>query len=102
MSLARFINDKILDPLIDAKVVAPNAERITELVTERVTEQVTERVTEQVTERVTEQVTERVTEQVTADNNEQWIGWLTRRDAALAQGLEFNEPRPDKINGSEP
>ena len=78
MSLARFINDKILDPLIDAKVVAPNAERITELVTER------------------------VTEQVTADNNEQWIGWLTRRDAALAQGLEFNEPRPDKINGSEP
>ena len=94
MSLARFINDKILDPLIDAKVVAPNAERITELVTERVTEQVTER--------VTEQVTERVTEQVTADNNEQWIGWLTRRDAALAQGLEFNEPRPDKNNGSEP
>ena len=82
MSLARFINDKILDPLIDAKVVAPNAERIAELVTER--------------------VTERVTEQVTADNNEQWIGWLTRRDAALAQGLEFNEPRPDKINGSEP
>ena len=94
MSLAQFINDKILDPLIDAKIVAPNAERISERVSERVTAQVTE----QVTERVTTQVTERVTAQVTARTNEQWVGWLARRDAALAQGLEFNEPRPDEAD----
>ena len=104
MSLSQFINEKILDPIIDAKIVAPNADkiraavaaRVTEEVTAQVTEEVTAQVTEEVTAQVTEEVTAQVTEEVTARTSEQWAAWIARRDEALAQGLEFNEPRPDQ------
>ncbi len=106
MSLSQFINEKILDPIIDAKIVAPNADkiraavaaRVTEEVTAQVTEEVTAQITEEVTAQVTEEVTAQVTEEVTARTGEQWVAWIARRDAALAQGLEFNEPRPDEVD----
>ena len=28
--------------------------------------------------------------------NKEWRAWLTRRDAALAQGQPFHEPAPDE------
>ena len=90
MSLSQFINEKILDPIIDARIVAPNADKIRAAVAARVTEEVTAQ--------VTEEVTAQVTEEVTARTGEQWVAWIARRDAALAQGLEFNEPRPDEVD----
>ena len=84
MSLSQFINEKILDPIIDAKIVAPNADKIRAAVAAR----------------VTEEVTAQVTEEVTARTSEQWAAWIARRDEALAQGLEFNEPRPDQTDGA--
>ena len=96
MSLSQFINEKILDPIIDAKIVAPNADKIRAAVAARVAEEVTAQVTEEVTAQVTEEVTAQVTEEVTARTSEQWAAWIARRDEALAQGLEFNEPRPDQ------
>ena len=90
MSLSQFINEKILDPIIDAKIVAPNADKIRAAVAARVAEEVTAQ--------VTEEVTAQVTEEVAARTGERWVAWIARRDAALAQGLEFNEPRPDEVD----
>ena len=85
MSLSRFINDKILDPIIEAKAVAPRIEH---------------RLAEARAKAWTEAWAEAQAETIDR-SNAQWAGWLARRDAALAQGLEFNEPRPDEINPSE-
>ena len=81
MALAQFINEKILDPIIEAKAVAPRlAARENELRAE---------------------VTAVVTAEVTAAVDERWAGWLARRDAALAEGRDFDEPRPDAGNRDE-
>ena len=77
MSLARFIEEKLIDPIWDAKIMTPALEK------------------------VRSETTAEVTAEVTARNNEQWASWLARRDAALAQGLEFNEPRPDEVDVSQ-
>ena len=112
MTLAQFINEKILDPIIEAKVVAPRLapredrlrEELTASVTAEVTEAVTASVTAEVTAtviaEVTASVTAEVTAVVTAEVDERWAGWLARRDAALAEGRDFNEPRPDAGNHS--
>ena len=33
-------------------------------------------------------------------NNKEWRDWLTRRDAALAQGQPFHEPAPDETSAT--
>ena len=74
MAIARFINDKILEPFVESKAIAPRmAVREAEL-----------------QERMQERMQTRI-----QDNNAQWAGWIERRDAAREQGREFNEPRPD-------
>lgn len=104
MTLAQFINEKILDPIIEAKVVAPRLapreERLREELTAAVTESVISEVTAAVTEAVTAEVTVAVTASVTAAVDERWAGWVARRDAALAEGRDFDEPRPDAGNHS--
>ena len=96
MTLAQFINEKILDPIIEAKVVAPRlAPR-----EERLREELTAAVTASVTAEVTAAVTAEVTATVIAEVDERWAGWLARRDAALAEGRDFDEPRPDVGNHS--
>ncbi len=92
MNIAQFINEKILDPIIEAKAVAPRlAARENELRAE---------VTAAVTSEVTAAVTAEVTAAVTSAVDERWAGWLARRDAALAEGRDFDEPRPDAVNHS--
>ena len=104
MNIAQFINEKILDPIIEAKAVAPRlAARENELraeVTAAVTAEVTAAVTSEVTAAVTSEVTAAVTSEVTAAVDERWAGWLARRDAALSEGRDFDEPRPDAVNHS--
>ena len=36
----------------------------------------------------------------TSTNNKEWRAWLTRRDAALAQGQPFHEPAPDETSAT--
>ena len=104
MTLAQFINEKILDPILEAKVVAPRLapreERLREELTAAVTAEVTAAVTASVTAEVTATVIAEVTASVTAEVDERWAGWLARRDAALAEGRDFDEPRPDADNHS--
>ena len=86
MSFSRFINDKILDPIIEAKAVAPRIEnRLAEARAE-----------------ATAEATAKATAEATAHTNELWANWVVRRDEALAQGREFNEPRPDAGSGYAP
>ena len=74
MAIARFINDKILEPYVESKAIAPRmAVREAEL-----------------QEKLQKKWQARI-----QDNDAQWAAWIERRDAALAQGQEFNEPRPD-------
>ena len=109
MALAQFINEKILDPIIEAKAVAPRLAarenelraEVTAAVTSEVTAAVTSEVTAAVTSEVTAAVTSEVTAAVTAAVDERWAGWLARRDAALAEGRDFDEPRPDAVNRDE-
>ena len=97
MGIVRYIDEKILIPFVEAKAVAPRLEtRLAEI-----TAEVTANVTAEVTDAITAAVTAEATAAVTARTDEQWADWLVRRDAALAQGLEFNEPRPDEISLSE-
>ena len=141
MTIARFINEKILDPFIEAKAIAPRmavreaemrareeelraqemqirerelqaqeAElraqemqvRAHELQVRSLELQVREEeLRAQETElqaRLTMERETRIAAEV-ARTDEQWAGWLARRDAALAQGQAFNEPRPDEVRG---
>ena len=87
MAIARFINDKILAPYVESKAIAPRmAVREAEL-QERLQEQWQAREAE-----LQEMWQARI-----QDNDAQWAGWLARRDAARALGLEFKEPRPDEV-----
>lgn len=78
MSISQFINDKILDPIIDAHIAYRTAERGRPFGINATSEIAIARI------------------------NEQWVDWVTRRDEALAQGREFNEPRPDEIEAPLP
>ena len=160
MTIARFINEKILDPFIEAKAIAPRmvareeelqarlrareeeiqaheeeirsqeaelraqelqvreAElrvkeeelRDQELQVRGLELQVREeelraqeaelqaRLTAEREARIAAEAQARLAAEV-ARNNERWAGWLARRDAALAQGQEFDEPRPDAVRG---
>lgn len=141
MTIARFINEKILDPFIEAKAIAPRMEAREEQMRAREAELRAQESQAQEDElRVREdelraqemqvrcqelqvlapelQVREeqlraqeselqarfaveqeaRLAAEV-ARNNQQWAGWLARRDAALGQGQEFDEPRPDEVRG---
>ena len=73
MSISQFIDKKIIDPIIDARIAARNAER----------------------NRLPIEVSS--IDDAIALNNEQWASWLIRRDEAIANNLEFNEPRPDEV-----
>ena len=127
MTIARFINEKILDPFIEAKAIAPRMVareeemrvreeelgareeelRVREELRAREDElrahelQVAElqaRLTVEREARIAAEAQARLAAEV-ARNNQQWAGWLARRDAALAQGQEFDEPRPDAVRG---
>ncbi len=108
MSLSQFINEKILDPIIEAKAVAPRLEhRLAEARAEAAAEaaEAAAEAAEAAAEAATEAAAEAATEaaaKATAHTNEQWANWVARRDEALAQGREFNEPRPDAGRGYRP
>ena len=66
-------------------------------------EKVRAEIAAEVTQTVTAEMVQMVNAEISAAttrNNEQWASWLARRDAALAQGLGFNEPRPDEVDVS--
>ena len=132
MNIVQFINEKILDPFIEAHAIAPRMAarekelqaRVAELREQALQAQEQELQAKEEELRVLElrvraqelQVREeelrtreaeaqarlvagsqaRFTAEV-ARNNEQWAAWLARRDAALAQGQPFDEPRPDGV-----
>ena len=73
MSISQFIDKKILDPIVDAHIARRTAERGRPFGVGGTSEAVIARM------------------------NERWASWVTRRDEALAQGREFNEPRPDEV-----
>ena len=87
MAISRFINDKILEPYVESKAIAPRlAVREAEL-EERWQEKW----------RAREAELQEMWQARIQDNDAQWAAWTARRDAALAQGREFKEPRPDEI-----
>ena len=89
MAIARFINDKILDPFIESQAIAPRmAVREAEL-QERLERELSEKLEQAL------QAHYNALQRQIQDNDAQWAAWTARRDAALAQGQEFNEPRPD-------
>ena len=116
MGIASYINDKILEPYVETHAIAPRiAAREAEL-QERLERDRQARETErrlQLQLREAElyakemQLQARTARLDAAEemhrriqiNNEMWNGWLARRDAARALGLEFKEPRPDQIIG---
>lgn len=112
MGIASFITDKILDPFIETHAIAPRmaareAERQERLEKERQARETELRLERQLREAklyAKEMELQARTARLDAAeemhrriqfNNEMWAGWIARRDAAMAQGLEFNEPRPD-------
>ena len=54
----------------------------------------------EITEAVRAEVIVAIRAVVKAEVDECWAGWLARRDAALAEGRDFDEPRPDAVNHS--
>ena len=92
MSLARFIEEKLIDPIWDAKIMTPALEKVRAEIAAEVTQTVTAEMVQMVNAEISA---------ATTRNNEQWASWLARRDAALDQGLEFNEPRPDEVDVSQ-
>ena len=96
MTLSQFINEKILDPIIEAKIAGPRlAAREQEqkkAIYDRIVAEVTAEVAATVRDKMRDEIAATVRDEVT----QQWAGWVARRDAALAQGLDFNEPRPDE------
>ena len=93
MTLSQFINEKILDPIIEAKIAGP---RLAEREQEQEKE-IYDRIVAEVTAAVRDEVRDEVAATVRGEVTQQWAGWVARRDAALAQGLDFNEPRPDEV-----
>ena len=97
MTLSQFINEKILDPIIEAKIAGPRlAAREQEqekAIYDRIVAEVTAEVAATVRDKMRDEIAATVRDEVT----QQWAGWVARRDAALAQGLDFNEPRPDEV-----
>ena len=55
------------------------------------------RMSDEVTAAVRDEVRDEVAATVRGEVTRQWAGWVARRDAALAQGLDFNEPKPDEV-----
>ena len=159
MTIARFINEKILDPFIEAKAIAPRMvareeelqarlrvredelqaqeeemqaredelrsremqTREVELRTQeeelraqemqvrshelqvrslelQVREEELQAQESELQARLTAERETRLAAEV-ARTDEQWACWLARRDAALAQGQAFDEPRPDEVRG---
>ena len=132
MAIARFINDKILEPFVESKAIAPRMavreaelqerlerelqerleqalqERLEQALQERLEQALQERLEQEAQdrqERLEQEVQERLERELQTrydalqlriqDNNDLWAAWTARRDAALAQGREFNAPRPD-------
>ena len=80
MGIASFITDKILEPYVETHAIAPRmAVRQAEMQARE----------EQL------QAREDALQRRIQDNHDLWSAWIARRDDALAQGMEFNEPRPD-------
>ena len=105
MTLSQFINEKILDPIIEAKIAGPRLaareqeqeKAIYDRIVAEVTAEVAAAVRDEVTAAVRDEVRDEVAAAVRGEVTRQWTGWVARRDAALAQGLDFNEPRPDEV-----
>ena len=114
MGIASFINDKILEPYVESKAIAPlmaarEAELQARLEKERQARETELRLERQLREAklyAKEMELQARTARLDAAeemhrriqvNNAMWAGWIARRDAALAQGMEFNEPRPDGV-----
>ena len=127
MAIARFITEKILEPYVESKAIAPRMavreaelqerlerelqerqERLEQELQERLEQALQERLEQALQERqerLEQEVQERLEQELQTrydtlplriqDNNDLWAAWTARRDAALAQGLEFNAPRPD-------
>ena len=95
MGIASFINDKILEPYVETHAIAPRmAVRVAEMQAREEALLAKEMELQAWTARLdaAEEMHRRI-----QFNNELWAGWISRRDAALAQGMEFNEPRPDGV-----
>ena len=108
MLLARYIDEKILTPYINAYAERRARERLAEAAS-KASEPMVEAIARAAVEAAAKSAAEAIAQatiqahaEATAHNNERWADWLARRDAALAQGREFNEPRPDEINGFQP
>ena len=101
MTLSQFINEKILDPIIEAKIAGPRlAAREQEqekAIYDRIVAEVTAEVAAAVRDKMRDEVAAAVRDEVRGEVTQQWAGWVSRRDAALAQGLDFNEPKPDEV-----
>ena len=105
MTLSQFINEKILDPIIEAEIAGPRlAAREQEqekAIYDRIVAEVTAEVAATVRDKMRDEIAATVRDEVAAavrgEVTRQWAGWVARRDAALAQGLDFNEPRPDEV-----
>ena len=95
MGIASFITYKILEPFVETHAIAPRmAVREAEMQAREEALLAKEMELQARTARVdaAEEMHRRI-----QLNNEMWVSWIARRDAALAQGLEFNEPRPDGV-----
>ena len=105
MTLSQFINEKILDPIIEAKIAGPRLavreqeqeKAIYDRIVTEVTAEVAAAVRDEVAAAVRDEVRDEVAAAVRGEVTRQWAGWVARRDAALAQGLDFNEPKPDEV-----
>ena len=103
MIIARFINEKILDPFIESQAIAPRMvvheqrlqAREAELQTRESDLQTRESGLQTRESDLQTRESELQTREDALQRHAQWSDWIARRDFALAQGLEFNEPRPD-------